>query len=112
MVIVMNSIDTNQYCVKPSYQHRTSNETLEEKAGDYWDKKRLTLSYYCQYAAYQYARQLIDQDRLQTALDVGCGMANKLVKLLSPHAKTLDVDQPHAINQTRRRTSQARLRGR
>ncbi len=93
----------SQYCIKPTYKHRTVNATLEEKPGQYWDKNRFLLSHYCQYAAYQYAqKEIIQNKRIQSVLDVGCGLGDKLVELLTPHAKTLGIDQPSAIIEARK----------
>ena len=91
-----------QFCIKESYQHRTSNETLEDEAGQYWNKKRFLFSHYCQYAAYQYAQKIVIKNNLKSVLDVGCGLGDKLVALLKPHAETLGIDQPSAIKQARK----------
>jgi 2-polyprenyl-3-methyl-5-hydroxy-6-metoxy-1,4-benzoquinol methylase len=87
------------YSIKPDYEHRTVNATVEETAGDYWHSRRLLLSHYAQHAVYELAASLIQRRGLKTALDVGCGLGHKLDKLVSPHAqRCVGIDQPTCID--------------
>ena len=86
------------YGIKPDYEHRTVNATLEENAGDYWHANRLLLSHYAQYAVYELAATLMEEHGLRTVLDVGCGLGHKLDKLVAPHAeRCVGIDQPTCI---------------
>ncbi len=86
------------YGIKPDYEHRTVNATLEENTGDYWHTNRLLLSQYAQYAVYELAATLMEEHGLRTVLDVGCGLGHKLDKLVAPHAeRCVGIDQPTCI---------------
>lgn len=84
------------YCIKDGYEHRTVNATLEDQAGDYWDPKRLRLSLYAQWHAYDRAAQLVREHQLKTVLDVGCGVGHKLMQMVAPLADVTGVEQPTA----------------
>ena len=84
------------YCIKDGYEHRTVNATMEAEAGDYWDPKRLRLSHYAQWHAYDRAAQLVKDHQLKTVLDVGCGMGHKLMGMIAPLAEVTGVEQPTA----------------
>ena len=89
---------TPTYCIKPEYEHRTVNATLEQTPGDYWTATRLLLSHYAQYAVYQKAAAWMRQHQLQSVLDVGCGPGHKLVEHLEPIAdRVVGIDQPSCI---------------
>ncbi len=89
------------YRIKPGYEHRTVNATLEDAAGDYWDKTRELLSRHVQHAVYTLAADLIRQRGLKTVLDVGCGRAHKLHEQLHPIAQVTGVDQPSVVEVVR-----------
>ena len=86
------------YHIKPGYEHRTVNATVEESTGDYWHSHRLLLSHYAQYAVYELAAKLMREHGLKTALDVGCGLGHKLDKLVTPVAeRTVGIDQDTCV---------------
>ena len=86
------------YHIKPGYQHRTVNATVEDQTGDYWHSHRLLLSHYAQHAVYELAAKLITRHGLKTVLDVGCGLGHKLDKLVAPIAqRTVGIDQDTCI---------------
>ena len=84
------------YCIKDGYEHRTVNATMETTAGDYWNSKRLVLSHYAQWSAYDRAAKLIREHGFKTVLDVGCGVGHKLMKMIAPLADVTGVEQPTA----------------
>lgn len=86
------------YRIKPGYEHRTVNATLEDVAGDYWDKTRELLSRHVQHAVYALAADLVRERGRKTVLDVGCGMAHKLHGHLHPIADVTGVDQPSVVD--------------
>ncbi len=90
------------YCIKDGYEHRTANATLEHEAGDYWHSQRLLLSHHAQYAVYLEAAKLIKQHGLKTVVDVGCGLAHKLMEVISPIAQTTGIDQPTTVETAKR----------
>lgn len=85
------------YHIKNGYQHKTVNTSLEEASGDYWTPKRHKASWYYQWDDYRTARELACTGRVRTVLDVGCGPAHKLMKLVAPYAETTGLDQPTII---------------
>ncbi len=91
----------SRYHIKPTYQHRTENATLEDEPGDYWNPVRLLLSRHAQHAVYQLAARLANQHRPARVLDVGCGLGHKLVDQLSHLPEVIGVDQPTCVHQAR-----------
>jgi cyclopropane fatty-acyl-phospholipid synthase-like methyltransferase len=89
------------YCIKDGYEHRTVNATMEDSAGDYWDPKRLVLSNYAQWHAYDRAAKLVKGNGLKTVLDVGCGVGHKLMNMIAPLADVTGVEQPTAATKAK-----------
>ena len=88
------------YCIKPEYEHRTVNATIEDNVGDYWSKKRILTSHYNQYHVYDLALKLIKEHQFESVLDVGCGTGIKLNKIIAGHAKNVTgIDQATVISQ-------------
>lgn len=95
---------TKTYHIKPEYEHRTVNATLEEEPGDYWDPVRLLLSRHAQHAVYKLAAELCESEQLKTVLDVGCGLGHKLISEIAPLDDLTDIvglDQPTCIQQAK-----------
>jgi SAM-dependent methyltransferase len=91
------------YFIKPGYQHRTANVTLEEEPGAYWTPARLQSTRHHQVHAYLEARRLIRQHGLCRVLDVGCGIGYKLVTYLEPVAlECVGIDQASAVEVARK----------
>ena len=88
----------NDYFIKKGYQHRTVNATIEQQPGDYWQGHRTLLSRHAQASVYREAKKLIRQHNLKTVLDVGCGLAHKLMQYIAPIAQTTGVDQPSTVD--------------
>jgi SAM-dependent methyltransferase len=85
------------YCIKDGYEHRVANATLEQNPGDYWRDRRMLLSRHAQHAVYSRAARLITERGLTTVIDVGCGLAHKLMDQIAPLAQVTGIDQPTAV---------------
>ncbi|MAE68046.1 MAG: hypothetical protein CMJ18_27670 [Phycisphaeraceae bacterium] len=94
--------DDRGYGIKPGYEHGQVNETLEAAPGDYWNPKRIAQSRYFQRHVYEMAVDLIDERRLSSVLDVGCGTGMKLTEMIVPRAGAIGVDQENIIDVARR----------
>ncbi len=90
-----------QYCIKAGYEHRSVNATFESEPGAYWNRRRLLLSHYAQYAVYELAADLIRERQLKTVLDIGCGLGHKLVRLICPLASVTAFDQATCVSKAR-----------
>lgn len=88
------------YFIKSDYRPRTSIETVDEvSSGTYWTDARVESAMLYQFPVYQFARRLVRRRRLQTVVDVGCGVARKLAYVQSkePRCRYVGIDQPSAI---------------
>lgn len=81
------------YGLKEGYTSHDSNASIEEHSGDYWNARRRSMAMSYQWHVYKLAAKLVTRHRLRTVLDVGCGPADKLMKLIAPIAQTTGVDQ-------------------
>lgn len=99
----------DQYQIKAGYQSHRVNTSIEEYQGDYWDRKRTAMAWYCQWDDYRTALRLIKKHQLKTVLDVGCGVGHKLMSMLAPHATVTGVDQATAVAVARKSHPQGRF---
>lgn len=87
-----------QYFIKLGYR---CNLTLQGTVIDYKDDEHNSSSF--QINVYKYARKVIIENKLNTALDVGCGFGLKLKNYISPVCQDIvGIDSKHAINYCRR----------
>lgn len=64
----------------------------------YWTPRRIALSGLYQSHVYRWAAELVSRQALRRVLDVGCGPATKLNRMIAPLAETVvGVDQASAI---------------
>ena len=69
------------YAIRENYQHRLENDFFDDTPlKDEWQRE-----------VYELARQLADERRASTIVDVGCGSAFKLIKYLG-HFHTIGLD--------------------
>ncbi len=92
-------MDKHNYFIKEGYQNRPTNRTLSVKPGDvYWTAERIRSNLYYQYDTYTTARSLIKEHNLKSVVDVGCGVAGKLMSVIYPVCKDVSgIDQKEAI---------------
>ncbi len=93
-------MDKNNYFIKKGYQSQAQNRTLSIKKGDlYWTPERIKTSGHYQYEAYVIAGKLIKDHGLKSVVDIGCGVATKLMKVIWPvcHEVT-GIDQKEAVD--------------
>lgn len=93
---LMDSSD--RYFIKKGYQVNIINRTLDSSDSTYWSEWRIKASHYYQYHVYALAKRLIRERKLNNVLDIGCGVATKLMELIYPVCcDVVGVDQPYAI---------------
>ncbi len=100
----MTSLSTNQLGLPHGYRQQPVNLTLDaNRQGEaYWASWRIEASARYQRHVYRWARSLIDQRRLTTVLDVGCGVATKLEEFIVPTgAQVVGLDQIAAVDACR-----------
>lgn len=86
------------YFIKSGYLPNKIVETVDNDFKNYWNPNRLRMAYYDQYAAYKYSRDLITEKNLKSVIDIGCGPAIKLLKLIYPICKnTYGIDNDFII---------------
>lgn len=90
----------NNYFIKQGYIAQSNNNTsILNENQKYWFGRRVTYNYYFQYHVYKYAKNLILKKKLTNAIDVGCGMSEKLMSLIYPVCKNIaGIDQEHSVN--------------
>ncbi|MBM4422653.1 MAG: class I SAM-dependent methyltransferase [Chloroflexi bacterium] len=95
----------DNYCIKPGYQSNSrGNLTLDADGRQYWTARRIYTSAFFQHQVYERAAALAREKNLQSAIDVGCGPAIKLMRLLAPVCRRVaGVDQQSAIDLCRER---------
>ena len=90
-----------KYCLPENYQGHELRTTMATVSGkDYWTRKRIRYSRIYQYHVYRYAAKIIQEKKLKSLIDVGCGPASKLVRINSeiPDLSITGIDQHDAIN--------------
>jgi len=83
---------TKNYCIKEGYQCNLNKHG--QSVSFYSDNKKDSSSY--QVAVYQFAAGLIKSNKLNSVLDIGCGIGLKLKKYVYPFCKDItgiDVEQ-------------------
>lgn len=83
------------YCIRADYM--VTNSRKRSHGQGYWHSRRTKLSAHYQWAVYKEASRLIRSSR-GSVLDIGCGPAKKLARLLVPYARrVVGVDRAEAI---------------
>jgi SAM-dependent methyltransferase len=87
------------YCIKAGYKPQEKNFTYDvNRKAPYWSRGRILQSLYWQYYVYSYAAGIAKKYGVKSVLDLGCGPAIKLNKLIAKHvSQTIGVDQPDII---------------
>ncbi len=68
------------YFINDGYEHHSVNATLEDSAGDYRGPKRLRLSHYARWLAYDRSAQRVKNHGLKTTLAFKMGLSMRLIK--------------------------------
>lgn len=93
-------LNLSKYFLPKNYQANPAiSYDLEKKKMNYWNPERTKKSISYQWAAYQWANEIIRNKGISTVADVGCGLAHKLNKLYldNPNIEFWGIDQPNAI---------------
>lgn len=90
----------DRFFIPTGYRPNEVNVTLDEVSGAvYWDEERIARSARYQWRAYELAAELAAQRGARRIVDVGCGVATKLVRCFDPNRfELIGVDQAPAIS--------------
>jgi len=93
------SSDDNYFLAR-DYIANTRNETVCPDAGvNYWSPRMIHMANFYQYHVYLRAKRLIVEKGLRSVLDIGCGPALKLARLIAPVCKDIvAMDHPDVIS--------------
>ncbi len=91
------------FCLPAAYQQQNQIQTHDEFSTElYWNPARIASSAMYQHHVYKWAARLISENNIQSVLDIGCGPATKLAKMITPLCIDITgVDLPHAIEVAR-----------
>lgn len=98
--------DLSEYFIKSNYVSRN-----KAPSKNYWDGlfSRFVDTCY-QYPVYENARDLVLEENLKSVVDVGCGLATKLMDLIYPVCNNvLGVDQKRAIEECKKKYKNGRF---
>lgn len=88
----------DRYEIRDDYRPNTANLTREIGTVAYWTTKQIRRSALYQWPVYALGRQIIRERGIDFVVDVGCGPAIKLNRLLVPCVKrAVGIDQESAI---------------
>lgn len=90
-----------KYCIRRDYQPNKSNLTLENSDVVFWNEARIRSSQLYQWPLYALARDIVIDEKMRNVIDIGCGPAIKLMRLIAPVANVVGVDQESAIDYCR-----------
>jgi SAM-dependent methyltransferase len=83
------------YCIREDYVPRTEAVTYVDNPANYWNKKRIAASGFCQYYVYKIAAELAGQMDHCSFVDIGCGYPIKIKELIFPVTSDITlIDQP------------------
>lgn len=87
----------NKYFIKDNYIENKEVNTYDSTDEiNYWNKERIHISTVFQYYVYKLGSYLIKQNKLNSFLDIGCGPAIKVQKLIKPYCENITLfDQPN-----------------
>ena len=94
----------DKYCIKDGYVSQKHAVTLSKKDTDlYWTDQRILTGHYFLYSVYKFAREIAKKHGARNAIDLGCGIAFKLMELIYPVCRGVTgVDQKEAIDYCRK----------
>jgi len=91
------------YGIRPDYVANKENRARREEGAVFWSPRRIRYALWYQWHVYAWARDLVRNRKIRTAVDVGCGPAVKFEALLVPEVdRAIGIDQPHIIDYCRK----------
>jgi 2-polyprenyl-3-methyl-5-hydroxy-6-metoxy-1,4-benzoquinol methylase len=92
-------MDRENFFIKNGYISQERNKTLLLNAEEsFWNEERIYFSNYYQWDVYAFAKHVLIKSKARKVVDVGCGVATKLMKLIHPLTKEIvGVDREEAI---------------
>ncbi len=99
MDIIFKTMNRENFFIKNGYVSREKNSTLLlTEEGSFWNEERIFFSSYYQWDVYAFARNILIKSKARNVVDVGCGVATKLMKLIHPLTRdVVGVDREEAI---------------
>ncbi|MHA1757745.1 MAG: class I SAM-dependent methyltransferase [Promethearchaeota archaeon] len=96
------NLSHQNYYIKQEYIPIREKNKIKEK--QYWTSSKISQSFYTQYSVYQFCRDIIKKNNIKTVLDIGCGPATKLMKLIYPICPNIyGIDKGKIIHYCKRR---------
>ena len=98
--LLMQKLDPNNYYIKEGYKSQNKNFNISENRDtEYWSRGRLQMNLLFQHDVYIYAKEIIRRYQIESVADVGCGVAEKMMKHIYPVAKkTVGIDMEYPIS--------------
>jgi trans-aconitate methyltransferase len=96
----VNKKHTMNYFIKFGYRENNEKRKRIDPSGVvYWNSKRQEISHTFQYPIYLHAKKILIENHLGSVVDLGCGPAHKLAKLIAPYCqRTVGIDQDDIIS--------------
>lgn len=91
----------DNYHIKDNYKINETNVTNDNVSqGQYWDKSRMVSAEVYQFPVYQFVSDYIKKHKIDKVIDIGCGVARKLIHINSenPTTNIIGIDQVDPIS--------------
>ena len=97
-------IQENNFFLPSDYRISSQINVTASQNEQYWSPANIRMSSFYQYHVYLRAKSLIIENGLQSAVDIGCGPALKLEKLIAPVCRdVVGLDHPNIIERCKQR---------
>jgi len=100
----LNFDPKNSY-IKKGYESQVTNFNDPDNREDgYWSKGRQSINLLFQQDSYRYAQEIIKRYKIQSVVDVGCGVGEKMNKFLCPLGlDVVGIDLPESVEIAKRK---------
>jgi len=102
--LTLETVTEKRYAIKAGYRCNPPLPDEQGRDSSYWDSgRRIAHSRRYQWHVYKWAQDLVRAASVGRVLDIGCGPAAKLNRLIVPHVEqVIGVDQAQAVDYCRR----------
>lgn len=93
-------MEENNFFIKKGYRSCKDNLISSQKDSKiYWTEERIFFQKYLQYHVYEFAQKIVKENHIKNVIDIGCGLATKLMKLIFPFCQDITgIDLEEAIS--------------